>query len=119
MLTQIQCVGSPSTEEHFRAEGPPALKNWVLRQCAMHFDANPARPMLQADKSVRGQFSLEDDTVGIKIDVQLRMKRLWEIREQTMLFNFGALFQQICDTAKIQWREPESEAAPPSPPASA
>ena len=97
ILSQFKFYGNEhATREHFELEGDESLRNYVLKACAQEFAENPARIKVNTTDAQRAQFSIQDAQGEARFDVDVRVKWLGTASRETLLFNVGALFGQMC-----------------------
>lgn len=97
ILSQFKFYGNEhATREHFGLEEDESLRNYVLRACAQEFSVNPARIKVNTTDAKRAQLSIQDAQGVARFDVDVRVKWLGTASRETLLFNVGALFGQIC-----------------------
>ena len=80
------------------------IKIELLRSCAHEFLIKPGRKVIPPDKVVKGKFSVSDNQMGTKFGVSFRINRLGVISTNSLVFNIGALFSQICDSLGIDYK---------------
>ena len=101
ILSTIRIRGNEAaTEAGFRERKIDSGLSHILRACAQEFRESPARVKVSVKKPTAGSFSIESDS-GLRFDAQMRVRMLGTHRGETVVFNFGALFEQICATAGL------------------
>lgn len=102
ILSQFKFSGNEyATKEHFELEDDRALRDLVLRTCADEFTSNPARVTINAEHAKTAKFSIQGSEDKARFDAELRVKWLGTSTRETVVFNVGALIQQICDYSGI------------------
>jgi hypothetical protein len=97
LLTQAQFRGNDAaTEEGLRKRDMDSYKTYILRACAREFEAVPARVQVRSDQPARGKFFIESADGALRFDARTEVKMLGTHRGETVVFNIGALFAQIC-----------------------
>ncbi len=91
-LTQAFCAGNDSQN---------ALRDTILGRCASGFTAEPARARLRSGQVTRGSFVVHDTTGQGRADCHVRMNCLGRGPRGVLVFNYGALVQQVCETSGI------------------
>ncbi len=105
ILTTIRIRGNEAaTEAGFRERNIDSASSHILRACAQEFIARPARVKISVKKPAAGSFSIESDG-GLRFDAHMRIRMLGTHRGETVVFNFGALFEQICANAGLDVAE--------------
>jgi hypothetical protein len=105
VLTQIRFRGNEAATQDKLTEwnigSLKTYKEYVLRECAREFDAHPARITVRADRPARGRFFIESNDGKLRFEAHQEIKMLGANRGETTVFNFGALFRQICAASGI------------------
>ena len=97
LLTQVQFRGNEAaTEEGLRKRDIGSCRTYILRACAREFEASPARVQVRSDQPARGKFFIESEDCELRFDAHTEVKMLGAHRGETVVFNIGALFAQIC-----------------------
>jgi hypothetical protein len=97
LLTQIRFRGNDAaTAEGMRKRDINSYKTYILRACAREFEARPARAEVRPDRPARGKFFIESEDGALRFDARTEVKMLGAHRGETVVFNIGALFAQIC-----------------------
>lgn len=103
ILTQVRFRGNDAaTADKLRERGIESPKAYILGGCAREFEASPARLQLVADHPARAQFFLTSEDGKLRFDAGAEVKMLGSHRGETVVFNVGSLFSQICATSKIK-----------------
>lgn len=102
ILTQFIFQGNEyATAERLDLGKDESLKDYVLKACAEEFAANPARVTLNVKEAKTANFSIQDAEGKARFDAQVRIKWLGNTGRETVVFNVGALLEQIYEnTAK-------------------
>lgn len=102
ILSQFKFYGNEhATPEHFDLKEGDSLRDFVLKACAQEFAANPARITVNTKDAERARFAIQDAEGVARFDVEVRVKWLGTASRETLLFNVGALFGQICAACGI------------------
>jgi hypothetical protein len=114
ILSQFKFVGNEyATREHFELDDDKSLRDLVLRTCAEEFAANPARIPLNAKQAKTAKFFIQGTEDKARFDAELRVKWLGTATRETVVFNVGALIEQICKHSGIHIaNEDASDASP-------
>ena len=105
ILSQFKVYGNQhATREHLELKEDESLRNYVLKACAQEFAARPARVTVNTTDAKRAQFYIQDAEGVARFDVDVRVKWLGTASRETLLFNVGALFGQICALCGIAIR---------------
>lgn len=97
ILSQFKFYGNEhATREHFDLDEGESLRDFVLKACAEEFAANPVRITVNTTDAERARFAIQDAQGVARFDVEVRVKWLGTASRETLLFNVGALFDQIC-----------------------
>ena len=80
------------------------IKIELLRSCATEFFNKPGRKVIPPDKVIKGKFSIIDNQMNTKFEVSHRINRLGVRSTDSLVFNIGALFCQICDSLEIEYK---------------
>jgi len=74
------------------------LKEYLLRRCAIEFVETPARVRLRTGQAYRSSFTMRGDVTGMTIfTARTRIRSLGRVPRRAIVFNAGALIQQVCD----------------------
>jgi hypothetical protein len=79
------------------------IRTRLLKTCAQEFINTPGRIKITGDQTTTGNFEITDPLAGVTYQVVYSAKRLGENSGNTILFNMGALFFQMCDQMKIEY----------------
>jgi hypothetical protein len=102
ILTQLRFRGNEAaTEVKLRDRGIGSVRAYVLRACVRECSANPMRVQIRADHPARGKFFIESEDGDLRFEARVEVKMLGTHRGETVVFNFGALFSQICSASGI------------------
>jgi len=97
VLSQFFITGTEfGTREHLGVANDESLRNLIISACNSEFAARPARIKLNAKYPERAHFTIHDAEGEICFNVDSRIRWLGLSSGSTMLFNVGALFNQIC-----------------------
>lgn len=97
VLTQFFISGTEyGTREHLGLVNDESLRDLILSSCNSEFSASPARIELNAKFPVRAHLTIRDAEGEICFNVDSRIRWLGISSGSTMLFNVGALFNQMC-----------------------
>ena len=93
------------TRAHLELKENESLRDYVLKACAQEFAVNPARVTVTTKDAKRAQFFIQDGEGLARIDVDVRIKWLGNASRDTLLFNVGALFGQICENLGVRTKD--------------
>lgn len=97
LVTHAQFRGNDAaTEDELPKRDIDSYKTYILRACAREFEAVPARVQVQSDQPGRAKFFIESEDGKLRFDALTEVKMLGAHRGETVVFNIGALFEQIC-----------------------
>ncbi len=97
ILTQFVFRGNEFvTKEYLEIDEDKSLSDYLLIICANKFEANPARIKINCHEAYQTRFPIDDESMKAHFDVDVRVKWLGTSTRETVLFNIGALFNQIC-----------------------
>lgn len=102
ILSQFKFFGNElARHEHLGLEAGESIRNFILKACAEEFAVRPARVTVKRIDATKGRFEIQD-TEGVPcFEVEVRIKLLGNTSRETVLFNVGALFAQICEVCGI------------------
>jgi hypothetical protein len=110
ILSQFSFHGNEHvTREHLELKEDESLRDYVLKACAQEFAVNPARVTVNAKDAKRAQLFIQDGDGLARIDVDVRIKWLGNASRDTLLFNAGALFGQICDNLGVRTKHDNAQ----------
>lgn len=97
VLAQFFISGTEhGTREYLEGANNESLRDLILSTCNSEFSARPARIKLNAKFPERAHFVIHDADGEICFNVDSRIRWLGISSGSTMLFNVGALFNQMC-----------------------
>jgi hypothetical protein len=89
------------TKEYLKLTDDQDLKSYVLKTCSEEFEKNPARLTVTGIKGAQCMFAIFDAQKKAEINVKIKVNKLGIDTGNTVLFNVGALFTQICVNSGI------------------
>jgi len=97
VLTKMEFHGNEFvTKEYFKLTNEQDLYNYVIKTCSEEFEKNPARVNITGSKGAQSIFAIFDAQKKAVIKVKIKVNKLGIDTGNTVLFNVGALFTQIC-----------------------
>ena len=102
ILSQFKFYGNEyATREHLDLEEDESIRDFVLKACAQEFALNPSRITVNTKEAKRARFSIQDAEGVARFDVEVRVKWIGAATRETLLYNVGAVFEQICGVIGI------------------
>ncbi len=102
ILTKMEFYGNEFvTKEYLELTDEQDIKSYVLKTCSKEFENNPARVNITGSKGAQGIFAIFDARKKAEIKVKIKVNKLGIDTGNTVLFNVGALFTQICVNSGI------------------
>lgn len=102
ILSQFKFYGNElATREHFDLKEDESMRDYILKACAEAFSTNPARVLINTKDAKEAKFQIQDSEGVDCFKAEARIKWLGAGSRDTLLFNVGALFVQICKDCGI------------------
>jgi hypothetical protein len=104
ILTQFVFHGNEfATKEYLEIDEGESLREYLLITCANKFETDPARIKVNCHEVYQTRFPIDDESKKAHFDVDVRVRWLGTSTRETVLFNIGALFNQICNNYGLKY----------------